>query len=151
MKNIFILFFKKLAILFWVSGMVTLLFSLISFMIDIPFKDIMSFFNNEDYFWFDGQRIAYLSVVPFFMYIIFISLTILFTKDNQFPKKLNGASNFLAITTLMLLVLFSLLSLLFYLYIVIFTQYKSCKEPTFTNYFATDYKICKTIINSESD
>ena len=53
--NDFIISLKKPAILLWVSGTVTLLLILISFLIDIPYKDIIASFNNDDYFWFDGR------------------------------------------------------------------------------------------------
>jgi len=82
----------------------------------------------------------------FYVYNIHLINHILY-QGQSIPKKMHGASNLLALVTLILLVLFSLLSLLFY--IVIFTPYKSCKEPTITNYFVTDYAICKTIVNNE--
>lgn len=136
-------FIKKTAIIIWSIGTIILLCILINFAVDIPYHDAILLFSGSSYFWFDGQRIAYLSGLPLLIYIIIAILIIPFTRDHQLPKRLNTPSSILAFITITSLVLLSILSLLTYFYIIFLTPYKPCQAEEIRHYFVVDEKLCQ--------
>jgi len=123
---------------------------IISYSTDIPFHDFMLFFGRSNYFWFDGRHLSLISSIPAFIYLSIMMATVPFTKDNQIPKSFYYWGNVLGLISLVIFMLFSILSLMTYFYIGYFTPYQLCKEPsTYSHYFAKDPAICKTIVNRE--
>jgi hypothetical protein len=110
----------------------------------------MLFFGRSNYFWFDGRHLSLISSIPAFIYLSIMMATVPFTKDNQIPKSFYYWGNVLGLISLVIFMLFSILSLMTYFYIGYFTPYQLCKEPsTYSHYFAKDPAICKTIVNRE--
>jgi len=129
---------------------ITISIVIISYSIDIPFHDLMLFFRGNDYFWFDGRHLSLISSIPAFIYLSVMMATVPFTKDNQIPKSFYFWGNVLGLISLVIFMLFSILSLMTYFYIGYFTPYQLCKEPfTYSHYFAKIPAICKTIVNRE--
>lgn len=123
---------------------------IISYSTDIPFHDFMLFFGRSNYFWFDGRHLSLISSIPAFIYLSIMMATVPFTKDNQIPKSFYYWGNVLGLISLVIFMLFSILSMMTYFYIGYFTPYQLCKEPsTYSHYFAKDPAICKTIVNRE--
>ncbi len=123
---------------------------IISYSTDIPFHDFMLFFGRSNYFWFDGRHLSLISSIPAFIYLSIMMATVPFTKDNQIPKSFYYWGNVLGLISLVIFMLFSILSLMTYFYIGYFTPYQLCKEPsTYSHYFAKDPAICKIIVNRE--
>jgi len=119
------------------------------FALNLPYQDVFLYFYGNDFFWYDGKRVALLSIVPFFIYMIFVVLIAVFSKTHRQPRALDNFSVALAISSISCLVFMNVLSLFFYLYIAVFTPYKPCEDPKLKHYFVTDYAICKTIVNNE--
>ncbi len=130
-------------------GVAIMLAFMIYFSIDLPYSDIILPFSGGHYFWFDGRRLAFLSMVPLFAYVIYAIVISVFSKTLRQPKKLDKLSSVLAITCFAFLVFFNVLSLCIYLYIAILTPYKPCIDNTLTHYFVIDYSTCRTIVNNE--
>ncbi len=141
---------KNIAIIIWAIGAITISYMALSFSIDIPYHDLMFIFTKNEYFWFDGRHIAYLSAAPFLIFIIFILFIIIFSKDHQFPKSLSRFSGIITIITLISLILLNILSLFLYFYIIFFSSYKHCKETTLEHYFATELEVCHRINSHDS-
>lgn len=136
---------KNIAIFTWAFGAIAISYMALSYAVDIPYHDMMRIFTKKEYFWFDGRHIAYLSATPFLIFIVFIILRIAFSKDHQYPKKFSSTGAMLAIVTLGSLLLLNILSVLFYLYIFLFTSFKPCKQAELNDYYVIDDKICSTI------
>lgn len=136
---------KNIAIVIWALGTIALSCMALSYAIDIPYHDMMRIFTKNEYFWFDGRHIAYLSAAPFLTFLIFILLIIIFSKDHQYPQKLSSTGTILAMMTLGSLLLLNTISALFYLYIILFTSFKPCTQTELNDYYVIDDKICNTI------
>ncbi|MGG2078633.1 hypothetical protein [Lelliottia nimipressuralis] len=146
----FIKIMKKIAFTIPILLCIGFFIEIIRYSIEIPYHDLMLFFGDSDFFWFDGRHLAMLAGVPALAYGIIIIAFVPFTKANKAPKVFNYSGNLLGLVSIIFLVLFNILSLFIYLYVSFFTPYQICKEPpVLSHYFATDPAICKTIVNHD--
>lgn len=115
------------------------------FILDLPYQDLMRFFSGSNYFWFNGKVIALACTSPMFIYIILYSFLALFSSSAEPPKRYQKYATITAILFLSIFALLNILSLVFYLYLTLFTPYKTCEDPRLKEYYVTDYAICLTI------
>lgn len=141
---------KKMGFSFISVFIIAISIEVISFSIDIPYGDLMLFFDDSDYFWFDGRHICLLSSIPVFTYTIIMTATVPFTKDNKIPKIFHRSGNVLGLISMAVLFLFSALALIINFYLIFLSSYSICKEPpALSNYFANDPSVCKNIVNHD--
>ena len=117
----------------------------IYFILDLPYKNLSLPFSNNSYFWFDGRQLTLVSTIPFLCYMDFYSFVALFSKNHQPSKSIQRHTPIIAISSLIILTLMTILSILFYFYIIIFTDYKPCHETDLEYYYVTDYKLCEKL------
>ncbi|MDX6021314.1 hypothetical protein SIL08_13635 [Scandinavium sp. V105_16] len=121
----------------------------VDFIVDLPYRDIMPLVTGSDYFWFDGRRIALLSTVPAFIFVIGYTFISMFSENYHPSKKSHQRVGIFTMVIFLLFITINAIALFFYLYLAIFTPYKNCEDPKLKHYFVTDYAICKTIVNNE--
>lgn len=119
------------------------------FILWLPYDDLLLVFTNSEYFWFDGRSIALASTFPLFIFLIAYILITIFPETKKPSEKSHQRVGIFTMVIFLLFITINATSLLFYLYLAIFTPYKNCEDPKLKHYFVTDYAICKTIVNNE--
>ncbi len=149
MKTKLISFLQKLVLP--AARIFCVLFSCASifFILWLPYSDLLLVFTDSEYFWFDGRRIALTSTFPLFIFLIVYILITISPKVNKPSKKTHRRVNIFTLLIFSIFIALNATSVLFYLYLAIFTEYKPCEDPKMQDYFVTEYSICKTIVNNE--
>lgn len=115
------------------------------FILHLPYHDLFLFFSPEKYFWFNGKVIALACTSPLFIYVILYSFLSLFSTNAEPPKAYQKYATIVAVFFFSLFILLNMLSLLLYLYIAMFTPFKSCQDPRLKEYYVTDYHLCSKV------
>ncbi|WP_330983908.1 MULTISPECIES: hypothetical protein [Enterobacterales] len=115
---------------------------LIMFAVNLPFRDMIFITQSQDCFWFNGKRIACLAGAPLLAYCIFMGVLSIFSETHHPPKKLDAFDDIVAITSVTLVVLLSMIATFLHFYILLFSPFKPCEKTELNDYYVIDYSTC---------
>ncbi len=139
--------FKNIAMFLSIVIVIIILIGFILFSLSLPYKDILAFFSNSNYFWFNGRRIAYLATAPMFFSVIMYLIVCLMSKNFQPSKRIMNSCylGIICVSSFLVLIILNILALFFYLYIYFFTSFHSCQDDKIRDCYVNDQVVCEKL------
>lgn len=91
---------KRVFILFWGAGVISILVMAFSFSIDLPFNDIFLFCKSDNYFWFNGKRLVLFLASPFMIFAILYYFIAIISKNYRTSDRLSYYISTISIVSL---------------------------------------------------
>ncbi len=138
---------KKTAMFLYILIVIMIFIGCILFSILLPYKDILAFFSNSNYFWFSGRRITLLATAPMFFSLIIYLIICLMSKNFQPSKRIINSCylGVICLSSFLVLIILNILALFFYLYIYFFTSFHSCQDDKIRDCYVNDQVVCEKL------
>lgn len=110
----------------------------------IPMYDLHSLYKQGEIIVYHGKVIACIGGVPLYIYFIFLSLRVIFSKGITPPNNQTSIGTIWGVFSLVVCVLGFIAAFLIPLVLIV-SPYSQCHQEKLSAYYVTDQKLCATI------